>query len=180
MPLTRTEEHAAKPTDIGQHLPTLYRLATGLRAQVVIECGVRGGESTVALAEAVHATGGHLYSVDIDPCGDTQALMKRYGFGGRWSFQQMDDLVFAAQWDRAIQVDMVFIDTSHEAVQTERELEAFTPLLRPGGVMAFHDTVSYPDGVMAPIARFVAANPSFGFENHVNCNGLGILRKPGP
>lgn len=173
-----TSRHARLGTDIGEHLPTLYGLVTSLGARTVLELGVRGGESTVALTEAVVATGGRLHSVDVDSCDDAKRLISGYGLGGRWSFTQQDDLTFAASWDRRLRPDFIFIDTSHEEKQTLAELDAFVPLLRPGGVMAFHDTVSFPAGVLHPIEKFLAANPLFAFENHKNCNGLGILRKP--
>ena len=78
-----------------------------------------------------------------------------------------------------MQADLIFIDTSHLAEQTTKEIAAYEPILRPGGIMVFHDTVSFYDGVFKPIKKFLKTHLGWTMENKTNCNGLGILRKPG-
>lgn len=174
-----TLEHSKHPTDINQHLVTLHGLVTGIKAKTVIECGVNTGESTVALLEAVEATQGTLYSVDIQLLARTTPMLESYGLTKRWNFTKMDDLEYAKIWpkERGL-ADLIFIDTSHQAEQTTKELAAYEPLLRPGGIMVFHDTTSYYDGVYKPIKKFIKAHLGWTLENKTNCNGLGILRKP--
>ena len=82
-----TLEHAKRGTDIHQHLVTLHDLVTSIRAQLVLELGVNTGESTIALLEAVHATGGTLISVDQQDLPQTRPMLERYGLTGKWQFQ---------------------------------------------------------------------------------------------
>lgn len=174
-----TLEHAKRPTDIHQHLVTLHGLVMELKAKLVLELGVNTGESTVALLEAVQQTDGKLVSVDQQELPRTRAMLESYGLTGRWEFHKMDDLKFAREiWPKGQLADMIFLDTSHQYGHTKKEIEAFEPLLRPGGVMTFHDTMTFYDGVQKPINEFLKLHKNYKYENRTNCNGLGILRKP--
>lgn len=175
--MKHTLEHAKRRTDICEHLVTLHDMVVELPAKLVIELGVRGGESTVALLEGVQKTGGRLISVDIEPCPEARAMISSYGLAGSWQFVMADDVDFGRRWTSGT-VDMVFVDTSHQYEHTKREIEVYEPILRPGGVMAFHDTTLFRDGVLTPILEFLKAHPDYGFENLENCNGLGIMGKP--
>jgi predicted O-methyltransferase YrrM len=176
--MLRTKEHSAKSTDIHEHLPTLYSLVVESKAKAILELGVRTGESTVALLEAAQATNGHVTSLDIDPCLAAREMIGRYGLDSRWTFVHEDDLVWGAAWDKAKPWDFIFIDTSHLYEHTKKEIALFEPLLRPGGIMVFHDTTAFPQAVLVPIQEFLSGHPGFRFENRPNCNGLGILWKP--
>jgi predicted O-methyltransferase YrrM len=152
----------------------------------VIELGVNTGESTVALLEAVHATEGTLISVDIQLLPNVVPMLTAYGLINRWKFNLSDDIKFAAEWPADKKADLIFIDTSHTHDHTVKEIEMYEPILRPGGIMVFHDTVSFYDGVQKPIndflkrhgSRYERKPNSWQYENKTNCNGLGILRKP--
>lgn len=154
-------------------------MAVSLKAKIIIELGVRTGESTIPFLEALQVTDGHLWSVDSCACEDAKKKMKEYGLDGRWTFTMLDDLDYGRNvWDKSKLADIIFIDTSHEYKQTKEEISLFEPLLRPGGLMMFHDTVSHAAGVLKPIQEFLIGHPGWKFDNFQNCNGLGILRKP--
>lgn len=175
-----TLAHMQIHTDIHEHLINLHAHVTQTGAKLVLELGVRSGESTVALVEAVHYTLGKVISVDVGVQPDVLERLKRYGLAERWESYQCDDIEFGTKiWDRNKLFDVIFIDTSHEYHHTTKEIATFEPLLKPGGRMLFHDTVSHPDGVLRPILEFVAAHPDYHFHNAANCNGLGTLTKPG-
>lgn len=176
--MIHTNRHARMGTDIHEHLPTLYVLVTGLKAKTVIELGVNLGESTVALLEAVHATDGVLISVDIQELPNVRPMLTSYGLISRWQFHKSDDITFGLAWPKDKKADLIFVDTSHQYQQTKREIEIYEPILRSGGIMVFHDTMSYPDGVHKPIKEFLAGHPSYKFDNYQNCHGLGVMRKP--
>lgn len=177
--MKHTLEHSKKPTDIHQHLVALYNLVTSMKAKTVIELGVNTGESTIAFLEAVAATDGLLTSVDIQDLPQTRPMLESYGLTGRWQFHMMDDIKFGLEvWPKGKLADLIFVDTSHQYEQTKREIQVFEPILRPGGIMVFHDTVTFYDGVQKPINEFLKLN-KWPYENKTNCNGLGILRKPG-
>lgn len=172
-----TKIHASMHSDICEHLELLYSLVLGLKAKLVIELGIRTGQSTVALLEAVHETKGRLISVDTDHCEDAVRMINSYKLSDCWSFVQDDDIEFGSRWN-GDPTDLIFIDTSHEYSHTKKEIEIFERLLRPGGLMVFHDTVSFHDGVYVPIQEFLSTRSSYRFDNRTNCNGLGIITKP--
>lgn len=176
--MIHTNRHAAKLTDIHEHLPTLYALALGLKAKTVIELGVNTGESTVALLEAVHATDGILTSVDIQELPNVRPMLTSYGLISRWDFHKSDDISFGLTWPKDKKADLIFVDTSHQYAQTKREIEVYEPILRNGGLMVFHDTVSYADGVLRPIQEFLTRHRGYKFDHFKNCNGLGVMKKP--
>jgi predicted O-methyltransferase YrrM len=177
MAMKYTVKHSHKITDVHQHLITLYTLAIDLKAKTVLELGVRLGETTVALLEAVNDTQGRLISMDTLDYQATRDMISGYGIGERWTYIVGDDLEFAKTWSEG-PADMIFVDTSHEYEQTKKEIAAFMPHLRSGGLMAFHDTESFPDGVLKPIQEFLKDHPDYRFENKKNNNGLGLLWKP--
>lgn len=177
MTMKHTLTHSHKGTDIHEHLTTLYTHVVNLKAKMVLELGVCQGESTVAFLEGVHATEGRLISVDPLDYKETRAMIQDYGLGDRWTYIVADDLEFAKTWKEG-PADIIFVDTSHQYEQTKKELEAFIPLLRSGGLMLFHDTASFTEGVLKPIQEFLGAHPEYRFENKTNCHGLGQLWKP--
>lgn len=131
---------ALRGTDIGDHLEALFIETLLSTPKLVVELGVRGGESTYALHRAVEMAGATLVGVDIDDCRGVMPSSNSL-------FQQSDDVVFAAhfrEWTAANAlpptVDVLFIDTSHLLEHTRAELAGWLPLIGPGGKAIFHDT----------------------------------------
>jgi len=176
--MKHTLEHSRKRTDINEHLTSLYFITLQMSAKLVVELGVRSGESTVAFLEGVNRTDGRVVSVDIEECPKAREMVERYGLGGRWTFVRSDDIEFGKGWDRSRKVDIVFVDTSHLYEHTKREIEVFEPIVRPGGVLIFHDTTTHPEGVMKPIQEFLKGHPGYGFENASYNSGMGVILKP--
>ncbi len=178
LPVKYTKLHAKMETDIASHLETLYRLVVDGKAQTVVELGVGEGESTIALLEGVYATKGHLVSVDTELCEEARIRMRAYELAGRWTFSRGDDVLFGQQWPKKKPIDLVFVDTSHEWDHPTRELEVWEPLVRPGGIMVFHETVTFMEEVWEPIKKYMEARTEYTWENYAHSHGLGILRKP--
>lgn len=167
------------PSDIQQHLPRLHAEASGGDA-IVIELGVRCGNSTAAFLAAVTEHGGHVWSNDLYPppvpwTGHPQ-----------WTFIEGDDLEIVDELPDA--VDVVFIDTSHYFQQTSAELELYVPKVRPGGVVLLHDTeLKHPEGrpwddPPYPVRLAVdlyCAEHDLEPEYVAGCYGLGVIRIPG-
>ena len=164
------------PSDIYEHLPRFVQLCRQLQAQHVIELGTRSGVSTIAWLYGLKVTGGRLTSVDIDAKPDL-------GDWPHWTFIQGDDLApeVVASLDVA---DIVFIDTSHVYEHTLREFHIYRYLVRPGGVIACHDTqLEHPlDAPRHPrfpgptaIEEFVSAE-GLTWTDDPACNGLGVIQ----
>lgn len=156
------------------HLPLLYDLVLSLNAQHVIELGVFNGESTRAFLAALEQTDGRLTSVDIHVGPDIR--------NDRWTVLVGDDLDPAITSQLA-PAEVVFIDTSHLYEQTVRELNVYRWLVKPGGVLACHDTqLEIPEGgrygprfpVKVALEEFCAEN-GFVWSDISPWPGLGIV-----
>lgn len=169
------ERLCTTPSDIVGHLPRFVEFVEELNAQHVIELGTRTGVSTIAWLHGLNTTGGRLTSIDIDerpPIGEYS----------HWTFIQGDDLdpEVVSTLEPA---EIVFIDTSHEHVQTLRELYTYQWLVRAGGLMVLHDTelpsvgvpTDPPYPVRSAIEKFVAET---GREwiNIPGSWGLGVIK----
>jgi cephalosporin hydroxylase len=136
---------ADTPSDIRDHLGTLFAEAVAVQPRLIVELGTRGAVSTRALLAAADICDAHVLSVDIDDCSRTD-LPER--LRPRWSFVRSDDVAFAGEpfaafcADRNLPpaADVILIDTSHHYEHTCAELEHWLPRLSQSGVMMFHDT----------------------------------------
>jgi cephalosporin hydroxylase len=167
-----------------------------LKAQKVIELGVRYGVSTLAWIHALHRQGsGHLWAVDcswpfyiqddqvrinlLDPQGPL-------GMVSEWTFILGYDTapsVLDALPDK--DVDIIFIDTNHVYEETLVELDLYYPRVRKGGRIYLHDTMlestgNDPDSetrfpVKSAIEKFCKDN-HLEWSNAEYCYGLGLIQ----
>jgi len=171
-------ERATVWSDIQDHLLRLYDLTVKLsREKVVVELGVRWGDSTTALLAAVNDSGGHLYSVDLlPPSGGATAYLQTEP---NWTFILGDDLNVVETWDKAI--DHLFIDTAHTFEHTLSELTKWGKWVKVEGIITLHDLCN-ADGtdseVMSAIKKFMEENPQkYAFTAFPNSYGFGLLRR---
>jgi predicted O-methyltransferase YrrM len=127
-----------RDTDIGEYLPLLFEYAC--KARVIVELGTRKGNSTLALLAGAQVSGGHVWSVDIDPCDRDPQGMGPWAGCPWWTFTRGDDLHPSILAALPKQIDLLFIDTSHLYPETMAECRAYVPRLNPGGTALFHDT----------------------------------------
>jgi len=138
--VTAIRARATSATDISSHLEPMF--LEGLRANpgLIVELGVRSGESTFVLERVARRCRAPLVSVDIADC----STVCRYE---RWHFVQEDDVAFGrrvAAWcrERGLpeNIDLLVVDTSHLYEHTLAEIEVWFPHLSPTAVVMFHDT----------------------------------------
>jgi len=204
--LDEIKEHARKRTDISDHLVTLFVEALAVRPRLLVELGVRGGESTFVLERVARLSRAKLVSVDIEDC--TKA--SRYP---DWIFLKGDDVEIALGFEawcrrRNIEpnVDVLFIDTSHLFEHTCREIESWFPYLSERSKVFFHDTnlkkvcfrkdgsiaLAWDNqrGVVAAIEKvlgksfneerdFVDVVDGWIIKHYAYCSGFTILEKVG-
>lgn len=128
-----------KDTDISSHLPTLFCIGIEKNPKIIVECGVRGGESTQAFREIIQHTHANIIGIDITPnCAAAYSNIPNS------LFLCMNDLDFGNYYENSTfkdsKIDMVFIDTSHLYEHTLAEIKLFDPMLSNGGLIIFHDS----------------------------------------
>ena len=171
-PTSNLEVHMIKPTDIHEHLTTLYMLTVEMKLKTILELGTRNGESTIALLTAAEKIGGKVYSIDVDRCLKAKDKIKSYDLQKYWTFTQGDDL--KVKWKKPI--DHLFIDTSHLFEHTLRELEKYEVYVKRGGLITFHDTVTYPEVVPA-LKKYVKDRKDLNIYKYFNNSGLIVVFK---
>lgn len=158
-------------TDICQHLMTLYFITVEFNLKRTLELGTRYGESTLALLEACKTTGGHLWSIDDDPCEEAKSRVQHYGLWDYWTFIQGDNR--QVEWNQ--EIDHLFIDTSNKYDQKMEELKKYYPHLRVGGWFTMHDPITEPETYRA-WKDFGAKTKEYLYLHN---NGLLVAKKLG-
>lgn len=127
-----------KNTDISSHLPALLCHSLLQKPGMILELGVRGGESTLPLRKAAELFGATLIGVDMDP-----VWQKTYADIQNAFFFCMNDTEFPAIFKNDFKdkkIDVIFIDTSHLYEHTLQEISLFVPFLSEHGFISFHDS----------------------------------------
>jgi cephalosporin hydroxylase len=191
-------------TDISDHLVTLFVESLTMRPRLIVELGVRGGESTYVLERVARLCESRLVSVDIEDCSFVSNYARR-------TFVKSDDITFAAQFPRYCrdrgaepEIDVLFIDTSHLFEHTVQEIRHWFPFLSARAVVFFHDTnlrkiyfrkdgsmgIGWDNhrGVIAAIERFmgrsldetddfICAANGWLIRHHASCAGFTVLKR---
>src|SRR5207253_11218650 len=87
------------PGDFDPYTPLAAAWVEALRAAVVVELGVRFGDSTRALLEGARAVDGHVWGVD--------SLERHDVHDPRFTFLPADPMSVAGRWDR---IDLLHVD----------------------------------------------------------------------
>jgi predicted O-methyltransferase YrrM len=176
-------DRLSRDSDIREYLPFLFDTARSYPRVRVLELGTRRGNSTLAFLAAAEAVNGTVVSVDIDRVADEPTGMLPWRKCPGWTFIRGDDRDEAVQARLPAQVDVLFVDTSHEYEHTLAECRVYVPRVTPGGVALFHDTAITatswdPDGVFT-VARALdtyCGETGRTWENLPGDCGLGIIR----
>lgn len=175
-----------------------------IEPRAMLEIGTANGGSLFALAQT-SAPDAHIISVDL-PRGQFGGGYPMWKIPLYRSFTkpgQRLDLVRGDSHDAAVvdhikgllggrSLDLLFIDGDHSYDGVRRDFESYQSLVRPGGIIAFHDiTPPLPDrGAMdAASAEQVGDVPLFWSEvkvdraaqefmdrDRLGCMGIGVIR----
>ncbi|QZX99903.1 class I SAM-dependent methyltransferase [Halobaculum rubrum] len=134
------ESRAREPTDFSDHLHHLYTESLKQNPATIVEVGVRGGESTFVFERVAERCNADLVSVDLDDCSNVSDYEE-------WHFVQANGVEFGAEFPSwadengvGREIDVLFIDTTHEFAETLGEIDAWFPNLAERATVFFHDT----------------------------------------
>lgn len=162
------------PSDINEHVRTLYELAKG--CSVVVEMGTRSGVSTLGLLMAQPKK-----LLCIDKSHMSHVIQNLESMKGVTELEciSADTLEYTIP-----SCDLLFIDTYHTYDQLRAELARHGNKAKK--YIAFHDTVTFGrsgedgggKGLMDAIEEFLEQNKQWKIKHHYeNNNGLLILHK---
>lgn len=158
----------AHNTDISSHLPSIFFYTVLQNPDVIVEAGVRGGESTIAFEKVLQFCNAHLLGIDIEPA--CNAVYKRCPHS---LFVCMDDLEFGKYYKHNLQfkrkIDVIFIDTSHLYAHTLAEIKLFAPMLNKNGILMFHDSNVTP---LNDNCDYLRLNGTMCHVGHYNTRGV--------
>ncbi len=190
-------------------MSVLHGLVMGSGIQRIVQLGTHAGYSALLLGfslRQMHAQHG-LFTFEIDEslCRFARAWLERAGLNSVVKVELRSSLHPASpQLARDYlggAPELVFVDSSHEYRQTLDELEAWYPVLTPGGMIVLHDTsefaasfdVTQQGGVRRALGEWRKAHPEIEVIS-LNRNvpamktpqmvyqdfcGVGLIQKPG-
>jgi predicted O-methyltransferase YrrM len=114
----------------------LYPLISKINKINILEFGVQKGRSTLKFLEICNSNDGHLFSADIDDCSDVSK-------DPRWTFiKSRDDNFDLIKSKIPKKVDVIFLDSLHEASHVENIIYNYFDLLNKDGYF-FIDDISH-------------------------------------
>ena len=115
---------------------SLLPLVKKINKPIILELGVQKGRSTKKFLEICEENKGKLFSVDIDDCSNVSN-------DRNWKFlKTKDDNFDFIQSEIGEKIDVLFIDTLHEANHVKKILYGYYPIIKKDGYI-FIDDISH-------------------------------------
>jgi predicted O-methyltransferase YrrM len=135
----------------------LALLVRATAAKRVLELGTSNGYSTIWLADALHGTGGHLTTVDVDESRTAMARsnVRRAHLHDVVEFR-IEDAAHTLAGSADSWWDMIFLDA--ERPYYAGYWPELVRALRPGGLLAVDNVISHADQV-AEFRKLVTSDP---------------------
>jgi len=166
-------------SDIAGHLPFLYQITKATKPEVIIQAGIRDGNSDSAFAKAALELGATLVDIDMNDVQDGVIKDIRQQ-EDNWHFHlgrtDKQEIVDAVQQYRG-KVGIFFTDTSHNYSDTKFELDTYSKLLSPEGIILIHDMDpwnQYPEQTRA-VEDFLEKNTKWKYKVQKGNNGMATL-----
>ncbi|MEM9083164.1 MAG: class I SAM-dependent methyltransferase [Planctomycetota bacterium] len=133
-----------------EEVQLLYRGAQG--KQTIVEIGSFRGKSCVVMALGSQEVGGHVTAIDphlsLDPVGDTDynaedlevfnTTIEKWGVADRVTHIVERSHEARANW-KDTPIDLLWIDGDHSYEGVKLDLDDWSDLVSPGGLIACHD-----------------------------------------
>ncbi len=157
----------------------------------IMEIGSRHGGSLLMLSHFIQPSAG-IISVDLPGAewGDQQSnmalekvasLLRRRGFPVTCLLQDSHDSSTAQQVRQVTgeqPLDLLFIDGDHTYIGVRQDWEMYSPLVREGGMVVFHDLVTPPGDARVEVGQlFAELETDFRTETTIAKWGIGVVYK---
>lgn len=151
---------------ITKHLPMIEKITKEFNPSLIVELGVRDGESTKVFEKISKQLKSRLVSIDINDCSKTIDWED-------WIFIQCDSGRIPNEFIQLVnnkeipsKVDVLFIDTLHIYEQMLNELYAWYPSLNDNCIIMVHDinVEKSIDGKLEKGHLISAINDFFDFD----------------
>jgi len=125
---------SVRDTDISDHLESIYINSLNFNPKLIVELGVREGQSSRIFSLVNEKLNSKVIGIDIDTC--------YYSYVYNGTFYKMNDIEFGENYSKYSdsKIDILFIDTTHMYDHTTAEIATFFPLLQDKALVIFHDT----------------------------------------
>jgi predicted O-methyltransferase YrrM len=156
------------------HQLFLFNLAREINAKKVLEIGLGMANSTLAFLLAMRETEGCLVTIEINPMPEAVNRVKATGLHQYWQLMSGSSQQLRQQISHEISFDILFIDGYHSYNQCKLDYKLYSPLVRKGGYIIFHDssTISGIIKFTNELKRRYHETITFPY-----CNGIFVLRK---
>ena len=114
----------------------LFPIIKGINNPIILELGVREGRSTKKFLDICKKNNGKLFSIDIDDCSNI-INDKTWNF-----YQTRDDNFEYIKSKIPEKIDILFIDTLHEANHVKKLINEYYPIIKKNGFI-FIDDISH-------------------------------------
>jgi len=154
------------------HFLFLFNLAREIKAQQIVEIGFGGANSALAFLLALKETGGHLYSIDIQPDPGAISRIEKANMMSRFHLIHGKS---QEVWKQVpSEIDILLIDGNHSYNQCKLDYELYEPLVKSGGFILFHDS-----STIKGVIKFTDKLKKKVYESLQipYCNGLFVIRK---
>ena len=114
----------------------LFPIIKGINNPIILELGVQKGRSTKKFLDICKKNNGKLFSIDIDDCSNI-VNDKSWNF-----YQTRDDNFEYIKSKIPEKIDILFIDTLHEANHVKKLINEYYPIIKKNGFI-FIDDISH-------------------------------------
>lgn len=129
--------------EVGELLSAMVRAT---KPEIVVETGTFLGFSSLMIASALKRNErGHLYTIDRHDF-NVMAEMRKFELDSWATFVHSDSRAALSELVKRVgKIDLLWLDSEAEKTLVLEELEAAMPAIRPGTIIAFHDTIYAPE-----------------------------------
>lgn len=114
----------------------LFPIIKGINNPIILELGVQKGRSTKKFLDICKKNNGKLFSIDIEDCSNI-VNDKSWNF-----YQTRDDNFDYIKSKIPEKIDILFIDTLHEANHVKKLINEYYPIIKKNGFI-FIDDISH-------------------------------------